>query len=155
MFAQLRRLKFTYFALKVSQSYCAYIYIYIYIYLLFYISCKVARVGENESAASTHSMVAVHWNQVMCQNSWGPERPPIFLIDRSMFIEGWLVDPVINDSIKPMSDGKESSDDEVHSEVILFVLQKNKVREKDIWNKYALFPTYIVVTLLNNIFYGF
>ena len=40
----------------------------------------------------------------------GSGKATICLIDRSMFIEGWLVDPVIDESINPMLDGKQLKD---------------------------------------------
>ena len=66
---------------------------------------------DGEASTSTHSMAAIHWNssdsKVVCQNSWGPENSPFCNVDEDMFVEGWLVDPQIVESIKPGTGGKQ------------------------------------------------
>lgn len=59
----------------------------------------------------THSMAAIHVQEqddtIICQNSWGADDNPFIVVSRQQYVEAWLVDPCIVDTVVPTQDSKQ------------------------------------------------
>lgn len=73
--------------------------------------CVIVVAYMDETLSSTHSMAAVRVNQhnmsATCQNSWGPDDKPLLQICQRKFVNAWLVEPCIFESLVPTESGKQ------------------------------------------------